>query len=126
MSYSSLGSVNLLFILSRPLFLKLKNFSTKWEYLPKTEGNHHSFNNLTVSSQYLLKLFAVLSIYLSVSAYLSVQDTTREGVLSLNAGARTLTLTNSIRIWHSVGVTKGVTSHAAHRSKEHSAGATKS
>ena len=36
------------------------------------------------------------------------------------------TLTTSTGIWHSAGVTEGVTSPAVHRGKWHGAGATKS
>ena len=55
--------------LSRPLSRKLKNCSTKWQFLRKTEVNYHSSNekwlDLAVSSQHLLRLFTVLSVHLS-------------------------------------------------------------
>ena len=86
MSYSSLVSVIFgqlpLQSLSRSLFRKLKNSSTKWPPLWKIQVNNPSFNDLAVSSQHLLSLFAVLPIHLVMSVYLSVQDTTPEGVLS--------------------------------------------
>ena len=51
----------------RPLFRKLKNSSTKCQSLWKTQVNHPSFNNLTVSSVHLLRLFAVMSIHLFIA-----------------------------------------------------------
>ena len=56
----------------------------------------------------------------------TVQDTTREGVLSQCWCSLILTLTTSIGIWHGAGATKGVTSPAAHRGIWHGAGARKS
>ena len=55
----------------------------------------------------------------------SVQETTPEGVLSSCWCSLILTLTTSIGIWHGAGVTKGVTSPAAHRGIWHGVGATK-
>ena len=55
----------------------------------------------------------------------SVHDTTAEGVLSLCWCSLTLTLTPSMGIWHSAGVSKGVTTPAAHRGIWRGAGATK-
>ena len=60
-------SVNCLFILSRPLCRKLRNASRKWWSLLQIEVNHPSFNNFAVSSQHLIRLFAVLSIHLFIS-----------------------------------------------------------
>ena len=88
--------------LSRPLFRKWKNSSIKWQSLWKIEVNNPSFNDLTVSSQHLLRLFAVLSVHLFISvlrvhyftlsaASLSVLPRTQlQKAFSLNAGARTL------------------------------------
>ena len=56
----------------------------------------------------------------------SIKDTTPCGVLSSCGCSLSLTLTTSIGIWHSAGVTKGVTSPAAHMGIWHGAGATKS
>ena len=71
----------------------------------------------------------ILSFHLTItSASLSdpVQNTTPEGVPSKCWYSLTLTLTTSIGISHSAGVTKGVTSPAAHRGIWHGAGATRS
>ena len=62
----------------------------------------------------------------AVSLRAAVQDTTPEDVLSKCWCSLTSTLTTSIGIWHDAGVTKGVTSPAAHKSIWHSVGATKS
>ena len=62
----------------------------------------------------------------SILSTRSIQDTTPEGVPAKCGCSLTLTLTTSIGIWHSAGVTKGVTSPAAHRGIWHGAGVTKS
>ena len=129
----------LLHSLSRPLFHKWKNSSTKWQFLWKIEVNHPSFNDLAISSQHLLRLFAVLSIHLfisvshphsftmhAVSLSICQSKTQLQKAFSPNAGARTLTLTTSKGICRSADATKRVTSPAAHRDIWHGAGVTKS
>ena len=66
----------------------------------------------------------ILSFPLTMPA--AIQNTTLEGVSSKCWCSLTLTLATSIGIWHSAGVTKGVTSPAAHCGIWHGAGATKS
>ena len=128
---SWLISVNFLFILS------LGRCFVNWRIPPrnghlfwKIELNHPSFNEkwleLAVTSPQLLRLFDALSIHLFISVYLSVQDTTSEGVPSSCGCSLALTVITLIGIWHSADVTKGVTSPAAHRGIWHGAGATKS
>ena len=117
-------------VLAQPLFCKLKNSSTKWPSLWKIEVNNPSFYekrlDLAVTSSQLLRLFAGFPIHHFISAYLSVQDTTPEDVLSSCGCSLTPTITTSIVIWHSAGSTKGETSPAAHRGIWQGAGATKS
>ena len=62
----------------------------------------------------------------TVSLPAAVQNTVEEGVLSSCGCSLTLTFTTSMGIWDGAGVTKGVTSHAAHRSIWHGVGAMKS
>ena len=112
--------------LSRSLFRESKNRSTKCQSLRRTKVNHPSSNNLAVSSLSLIKLFSGLSIHLFISVYLSVHDTTPEGILSSCGCTFTRTLTTSIDIWDGAGATRGVTSSAAHRGIWHSADVTKS
>ena len=101
--------------------------------------NHPSFNDLAISSQHLLRLFAVLSIHLfisvshphsftmhAVSLSICQSKTQLQKAFSPNAGARTLTLTTSKGICRSADATKRVTSPAAHRDIWHGAGVTKS
>ena len=71
-----------------------------------------------------LGYFVCSSVHSCLSS--TVQDTTPEGVLSQCWCSLTLTLTTSIGIWDGAGVTKGVTSHAAHRGVWYGAGATRS
>ena len=120
---------------SRPLFRKLKKSSTKCQSLWKIEVTNPSFNDFAVSSQHLLSLFAVLSLSVSrvhsftlsaVSLSICQSKIQLQKAFSLRAGARTLSLTTSIGIWHSAGVTKGGTSPAAHKGIWHGAGATRS
>ena len=49
--------------------------TTKWPSLWKIQVNNPSFNNSAVGSQYLLRLFAVLSIRLFISSSLSRDST---------------------------------------------------
>ena len=65
----------------------------------------------------------ILSFRLTTHA--AVQNTIPEGVLSQCWCSLTLILTTTTSIWRSVGVTKGVTSPAAHRGIWHVAGAMK-
>ena len=74
----------------------------------------------SASLEYLDSL--ILPHYHSASLPAAVQNTTPEGVSFKCWCPLTLTLTTSIGIWHSAGVTKGVTSSAAHRGIWHGVG----
>ena len=69
----------------------------------------------------LLSNIFIHSIFLPVLSKTQLHE-----AFSLHAGARTLTLTTSIGIWHGAGATRGVTSPTAHRGIWHSAGAARS
>ena len=82
---------------------QIENPSTKWQSLWQIEVNHHSFNDLVISSQHLLKLFAVLSNHYCISVsqvhsstmpavYRSIcqSKTQLQKALSLHAGALSL------------------------------------
>ena len=81
------------------------------------------FGRPSASLQFLHSL--ILPHYAYLISLCSVHDTTAEGVLSLCWCSLTLTLTPSMGIWHSAGVSKGVTTPAAHRGIWRGAGATK-
>ena len=100
-------SVNFLFILSLGrCFANWKKSSTKCQSLWKIEVTNPSFNDLAVSSQHLLILFAVLSIHLFISLPVLSQTQHPEGVLSSCGCSLTLTFTTSISICHGAGATK--------------------
>ena len=126
MFFSWLISVNFLFHLSRLLCRKLKNPSIKWQSLQKFVVNYHSFNDLTVSSQHLSRLFAVLSIHRFVCLSVSPRHDSRRCSRSMLVLSHSDTHTTSIGVWPIAGATKRVNSRAAHRGMWHSAGATRS
>ena len=130
------------------LLYNMTTASQIWRVEHQDQSFFTNGTDWTLSSHFSLWLLSSLSVYLSLSytgpsvdlrppsdSFIlsfrltmpaAVQDTTLEGVLSSCGCSFPLTLTTSMGIWHSAGVTKGVTSPAAHRGIWHDAGVTKS
>ena len=98
---------------------KLKNSSTKWQSPWSTvEWNRRIILPLPddmICPSVMIICTDSWIFHLCIPVSLPQSKTRRQKAFSPNAGARTLTLTTSIGIWHSAGVTKGLTNPAAHR-----------
>ena len=132
---------------------KWQSHSQSWGVKQQNHAFRANWTDWVLSLHYLLWLLDNLSVHLSLdstapfgrasasvtflhslnpphcaccTSLCSIQDITLEGFLSSCGCSLYLTLTTSIGIWHSAGVTKGVTSPAAHRGVWHGADARKS